>query len=133
VAPAPLPARAAAISGQVYTFPVNPSRLDSLALTFDTGGSAYVDLTYYGEPLRVPLGLDGVYRVGPHGPFGLPAGATGRWTSEDEFLVDLNFIANINRYTLAIRFTPDRTIEVAANEASGLIRNGHLTGTLAAK
>jgi CubicO group peptidase (beta-lactamase class C family) len=131
-AASPLPARAMAISGQVYEFPVNPSRIDSLALTFAPDGSAHVDLTYYGRPLRVPVALDGVYQVGPYGPFDLPAAAEGRWTSEDEFLLDLNFIANINHYTLGIRFTPDQTIEVTANEASGLIRNGRLLGTLAA-
>ncbi|MEO7274364.1 MAG: serine hydrolase [Vicinamibacterales bacterium] len=124
------PATAAAISGKVYSFPVNPSRLDSLALTFAADGTARVDLTYYGEPLRVPIGLDGVYQVGPYGPFRLPAGATGAWTSDNEFLLDLNFIANINRYTLGLRFTPEQTLEVTANEASGLIRNGRLLGTL---
>jgi len=33
------------------------------------------------------------------------------------------------RGTLAITFLPDRTIEVSADEASGLIRNGKLAGT----
>jgi hypothetical protein len=41
----------------------------------------------------------------------------------------VNFVANINHYTLAIKFLPDRTIEVIADEASGLIRNGTLAGT----
>ncbi len=128
--PAPaLPATAAAISGRVYQFPINSSRIDSLALTFAKDGSATVELAYYGRPLRIPIGLDGVYRIGPHGPFGLPAGATGTWRSETEFLLDVNFIANINHYTLAITFLPDRTIEISANEASGLIRNGKLVGT----
>ena len=124
-----LPATAAAFSGRVYQFPINPSRIDSLALTFAKDGTATVELAYYGDPLRIPIGLDGVYRIGPHGPFGLPAGATGAWRSETEFLLDVNFIANINHYTLAIRFLPDRTIEVTADEASGLIRNGKLAGT----
>ncbi len=124
-----LPATAAAISGRVYQFPINPSRIDSLALTFAKDGTAMVDLAYYGKPLRIPIGLDGVYRIGPHGPFALPAGASGSWRSETEFLLDVNFIANINHYTLAITFLPDRTIEVSANEASGLIRNGKLVGT----
>jgi hypothetical protein len=128
--PAPaLPATAAEISGRVYQFPINPSRIDSLALTFARDGNTTVELAYYGDPLRMPIGLDGVYRVGPHGPFGLPAGATGTWRSDTEFLLDVNFIANINHYTLAIKFLPDRTIEVTADEASGLIRNGRLVGT----
>lgn len=71
-----------------------------------------------------------MYRVGPDGPFHLPAGATGKWTSERDFLLDVNFIANINHYTLAIRFTPEHTMEMTVDEASGLMRNGHLVGTV---
>ena len=41
----------------------------------------------------------------------------------------MNFIANINHYKLAVKFLPDSTIEVSADEASGLIRNGRLVGT----
>ena len=129
-----LPATAAAISGNVYTFPVNSSRLDSLSLTFAANGSATANIRYYGQPLSFPVGLDGIYRVGKYGPLGLPAGAMGKWTSDNEFLLDLNFIANINHYTLAIKFTPEKTIEVIMEtKRPGLMRNGHLVGTLAAK
>ena len=132
-APAPeqvakLPKLAATVSGHVYEFPVNPSRLDSISLKFSGEKEAHVDVKYYGAPLSFPVGLDGVYRLGAYGPFGLTAGAKGKWTSEDEFLLDLNFVANINHYTLKIRFEGDR-INVTAAEASGLIRDGHLVGT----
>ncbi len=124
-----LPAMAATISGKVYTFPVNSSRLDSLSLVFG-GDGAKINFKYYGDPLSFPVGLDGVYRVGAYGPLGLPAGARGSWIADDyTFTLDLNFIANINHYTLAIKFLPDHTIAVTADEASGLMRNGHLTGT----
>ena len=126
---APLPAIAATVSGRSFRFPINPSRIDSLALTFAKDGTAAVDLAYYGDPLHVPIGLDGIYRVGPHGPFRLPAGATGAWTSDSEFRLDVNFIANINHYTLAMRFQPDQTLEVTVDEASGLMRNGKIVGT----
>jgi CubicO group peptidase (beta-lactamase class C family) len=122
-----LPSMAASISGAVYEFPVNPSRLDSLSLTFGKNGEARVDVKYYGQPLSFPIGLDGVYRLGPNGPFHMPAGATGKWIGDNELLLDVNFVANINHYTLDIRFDKDQ-IEVTANEASGLIRNGRLTG-----
>jgi len=128
-----MPGTASTISGNVYTFPVNSSRLDSLSLVFGPSGTATANIKYYGESYSFPVGLDGLYKVGKFGPLGLPAGATGKWTSENDFLLDLNFIANINHYTLTIHFTPEKTIEVAASEASGLMRNGHLTGTLAAK
>lgn len=122
-----LPAMDASISGKRYDFPLNPSRLDSLSLTFRDKNEARLDVKYLGEDLTFPVGLDGVYRLGPNGPLHLLAGAMGKWTAENEFLLDLNFIANINHYTLKIRFEGDR-IEVTADEASGLIRNGHITG-----
>jgi CubicO group peptidase (beta-lactamase class C family) len=127
-----MPALAKTISGNTYSFPINSSRLDSLQLIFDGGtNGSWANVKYYGELLHIPLGLDSVYRIGPWGPLGLPAGARGKWISDNEFSLDLNFIANINHYTLAIRFTPEHNIEITADEASGLMRNGHLTGTLA--
>jgi hypothetical protein len=57
----------------------------------------------------------------------LLAGARGKWRSTTEFHLDLNFVANINHYTLDLRFENGK-VEIAAAEASGLIRNGHLTG-----
>jgi hypothetical protein len=99
-----------------------------LALTFRSPGEALLNVKYLGTELSFPVGLDGRYRLGPNGPLHLLAGAMGKWTADNEFLLDLNFIANINHYTLKIRFDGDRA-EVEANEASGLIRNGHLTGT----
>ena len=90
--------------------------------------AAAVDLAYYGDPLHIPIGRDGVYRVGPYGPFKLPAAATGTWTSETEFRLDVDFIANINHYTLAMRFQPDQTVEVTVDEASGPMRNGKIAG-----
>ena len=121
-----VPPFASKISGVVYDFPVNPSRLDSLSLAFDKN-KARVDLKYYGVSLGFPIGLDGVYRLGEYGPYHMLAGAMGKWTSESEFLLDINFVANINHYTLNMRFDGDH-VNVVANEASGLMRDGHLTG-----
>jgi len=124
----PQPAMASSISGARYDFPLNSSRLDSLSLTFRDAPEAQLRVTYLGQELSFPVGLDGRYRLGPHGPLHLLGGAMGKWTSDNEFLLDLNFIANINHYTLSIRFEGDK-IEVQANEASGLIRNGRIIGT----
>ena len=133
-AASPLPAMAAKVSGVRYEFPLNPSRLDALSLTF--GREPRLSVKYLGEDLSFPLSLDDRYKLGPYGPLHLLAGAKGRWTSENEFLLDLNFIANINHYTLKLRFDGGRSdggkVEVDAAEASGLIRNGHITGTAAA-
>ena len=122
-----MPTMAARISGVVYGFPVNASRLASLSLEFDASGDARVKVRYQGESLTLPVGLDGRYQRGPYGPFHLLAGAMGKWTSPNEFLLDLNLVANINHYTLRLRFEGDR-LEMTADEASGLIRNGRVTG-----
>ncbi len=119
---APLPATAAKISGAVWEFPVNPSRIDSLRLDFPQKGTeARVQVQYYGKPLDFTARLDGVYGMSANG------GAFGKWAGDNEFLLDLNFISNINHYTLDIHFLWDRA-EVTVSEASGLIRNGRLTG-----
>jgi hypothetical protein len=88
---------------------------------------AKVKLKYLGTDLSIPAGLDGVYRLGPHGPLKLLAGATGKWTSDTDFAVELNFISNINRYTATVHFDGDN-VQMTIAESSGLIRNGHLVG-----
>ena len=99
--PAPaMPTLAVGISGVVYDFPVDASRLDALSLEFRAPGEARVMLKHQGENLAFPVGLDGRYRRGPYGPFHPLAGAMGKWTSPNEFLPDLNLIANINHCTL---------------------------------
>jgi hypothetical protein len=115
------------ISGIQYEFPRNPSRLDALQFTFHGDQEAQLNVTYLGVKFAFPVGLDGVYRLGPHGPLGLLAGATGRWTSDTDFLLDLNFISNINHYTAALHFGTDQ-MEAIINESSGLARNVKVTG-----
>jgi CubicO group peptidase (beta-lactamase class C family) len=122
-----LPAMAHTVSGTVYKFPRNASRIDELSLIFSGKKEAQLNLKYLGTGLTIPVGLDGVYRLGPYGPLKLPAGATGKWTSDSDFALDLNFIANINHYTAMLHFEKDQ-VEVKIDESSGLIRNGHLIG-----
>lgn len=124
---ADLPAMAHTISGAVYQFPRNASRIDELSLVFSGKREAQLKLKYLGKDLTIPVGLDGVYRLGPYGPLKLPAGATGKWTSDSDFALDLNFISNINHYTAALHFEAG-AVHVTINESSGLIRDGHLVG-----
>jgi hypothetical protein len=123
------PDTASRVSGVFYNLPRNPSRLGGISLVFGNPRSseAQVKIRYVGQDLTLPVGLDGGYRLGPNGPLHLLAGASGHWTSDSEFLLDLNFISNINHYSLAMRFAAD-SVEIAMNESSGLIRDGHVTG-----
>lgn len=127
VAPADLPAMAKTVSGVAFEFPRNASRIDGLTLTFSGKNEARLVVKYLGTTLNFPVGLDGVYRLGPYGPLNLLAGATGHWTSDTEFALDLNFISNINHYTITLHFAGDQVLMDVA-ESSGLIRNGHITG-----
>ena len=86
-----------------------PPAWHALSLEFHAPGEARVMVKYQGESLTFPVGLDGRYRRGPYGPFHLLAGAMGKWTSPNEFLLDLNLIANINHYTLRLRFEGDHS------------------------
>jgi len=122
-----LPALAKSVSGATWVFPRNSSRLDGLSLTFNGPKEARLKVKYLGTDLSFPVGLNGIYRLGPYGPLGLLAGATGHWTSDTDFLLDLNFISNINHYTVAIHFNGDQ-IETTINESSGLMRNGKVVG-----
>jgi CubicO group peptidase (beta-lactamase class C family) len=123
------PDTAARISGVFYNLPRNPSRLDGISLVFGSPRSseAQLKIRYVGQDLTLPVGLDGVYRLGPNGPLHLLAGARGHWTSDSEFLLDLNFISNINHYTLIMHFADD-SVEIGMNESSGLVLDGHVTG-----
>ena len=131
-APAPLPtpdlpALAAKISGAAWEFPRNASRIDGLQFVFDGKVEAKVKVKYLGTDLSFPVGLDGVYRLGPWGPLGLLAGATGKWTSDTDFVLDLNFVSNINHYSMALHFDGDK-VQAVINETSGLVRNGKVEG-----
>ncbi len=131
-APAPtpvsdLPALAAKVSGAAWEFPRNASRIDGLQFTFDGKTEAKLKVKYLGTELSFPVGLDGVYRLGPWGPLGLLAGATGKWTSETDFLLDLNFVSNINHYSFALHFEGDK-VQAVINETSGLARNVKVEG-----
>ncbi len=74
----PITPMAASISGAVYEFPVNPSRLDSLSLKFPKAVKRRWIVKYYGSLLSFPVGLDGIYRSSQTARFNMIAGATGK-------------------------------------------------------
>ncbi len=121
-----LPAMARNVSGIKYEFPRNSSRLDALEFTFTGDQQAQLNVTYLGTKLAFPLASTASTASAPTDPLGLLAGATGRWTSDTDFLLDLNFISNINHYTAAIHFETDQ-IQATINESSGLARNVKVT------
>jgi len=122
--PKPGPAGIVGISffNREYKLEPNSIRLEKIMLR-----NGEVKLTLLGSELTVPVGLDGVYRTSPAGLLGIPLGAMGAWSTEKDFMLDLNFIANINHYTFAMKFYGNQ-LEILANEASGLAKNLKITG-----
>ena len=131
LAPKPTPGGVVSISflDRVYRLEPNSIRFEKFSLGLTESGVHFeVKLTLLGNELTVPIGLDGVYRTSPNGPLQLPIGAMGVWITEKDFRLDLNFIANINHYTFAMKFWGPYIVEITANEASGLAKNLKIKG-----
>lgn len=101
-----LPTLAAEISGQTYLLEPNLLGVMSFSLTFADEAVATLTLVTTEGTRKYMVGLDGVYRWSP-GNYALPAGAVGRWTADDTFVVDLDELGNINRWHIVNRFDGD--------------------------
>jgi CubicO group peptidase (beta-lactamase class C family) len=118
------PEIAAAISGNVYTFPGNGMGLKSLSLTL-TGSQPRIDLEFFDRdptaPARKvggPIGLDGLYQKGDTTPAGVSA-AKGSWSNEHTFVLRRLILGSgfsEQKYTLS--FDDDKM------NVRGLDRNG---------
>jgi CubicO group peptidase (beta-lactamase class C family) len=128
--PSPLPALARSISGQRYVIDPNLLGLRAITLVFDERGAARVTLEMGEDEWSVPVGLDGRYGFASTGPSGLPIGAMGRWSSEREFALDVDTVANINRFIIRIEFGGEQ-IQVTVDEATGEVKGLRLIGRLA--
>lgn len=117
------------ISGKRYALAENPLGLKSLVLTFPQSGDAQFQIEPgdRSDPVR-PMGLDGVPRVSPGGSLGLPVAVSGRWESENTFLVDYNEVGNINRYRFRMTFAGDEVV-VELSERSRAIQSARFRGT----
>jgi hypothetical protein len=76
------------------------------------------------------VGLDGRYRFSRNGPAELPLGAMGQWVSPDEFVLDLNTVANINRFYIRLKLIGDQ-LSATINEATGEVKDLVLSGRAA--
>lgn len=118
---------AAKVSGKEYRLNENSLSLNSLHLEFKTKGSGKITLSLPNRRIVVPIGFDGVYRMGTDSTNHFPVGGKGVWRSENELEIELNFIAKINRYSLNLRFEGNQAV-LQIKEATGLT-NETITGT----
>jgi hypothetical protein len=109
-----LPAMAGEVSGRIYRFGPNPSRIASPRIDFDRPDEAGFAMTFHdGQPPRQGrVGLDGVLRMFP-GEDGMTAGMRGSWTSAQDFVAEYDGIAAIDAIDLALHFEGDRVVVTA--------------------
>lgn len=117
------------ISGQRYALAANPIGLTALRLRFPKAGAAQLELTL-GQRLDGPrpVGLDGIPRLSPGGPSGMPVAVRGAWVSEQVFVLDYDEVGAINAYRLRLRFT-GKDIEVVMSERTGSVPDARFAGT----
>ncbi len=116
----PPPTTAQRVSGSTFALDPNPLGLRDLSLAFTEGQpEATVQLGRDGQPpWRVTLGLDGAWRSFP-GNRGLPARGRGTWTTPDTLVADIDEVANIGRWRVAMTFEENR-VTVRIDDASGI-------------
>jgi len=114
---------AASISGKRFVLEPNPRFLQTMTLTFKDKAEAVLRLTLSPgvsdtSELEFLVGLDGVPRLTP-GRYGLPVACKGAWKSQDTLAMEIDEVANINRFLLELTFSGGRLNGTMA-EATGL-------------
>jgi CubicO group peptidase (beta-lactamase class C family) len=110
----PLPEIAAKISGRTWVADENPRGFRSFAFHFDADPSVFrVAVEQATEALEAEVGLDGLYRMNDTGPAGsMPddnrLAARGRWTKENELILESHQVGNPVHATWTVRFNGDR-------------------------
>jgi hypothetical protein len=117
------PETAAAISGKRFVLEPNPYSVKALALTFKDRKEAVLHLDmgpgFSDRPrLEFLVGLEGVPRLAP-GRFGLTVACQGAWKSPDTFVIEIDEVANINRFRLELTFEDGR-LSGSLAETTGL-------------
>lgn len=126
VAP-PLPPRAGSVSGVAFALEPNPLGVRSMQLDFTDRSLAQVRFVLGDAEMRVPIGLDGAYRAGIDPASGNRVAGRGRWAGADQFVLEIDTIARINHFTMAIELD-DGGFNARVNERTGLVGDLALRG-----
>jgi len=109
------------VSSTTYSLSPNPLDLRSLRFQFKDDNKAKVTLQFDTTTWTTPVGLDGKRRFEP-GPQGLFVATVGRWISGDEFLLDLDTVANVNHFLFNVQFHDNR-VNIRMNETTGEMKD----------
>ncbi len=117
----PLPKTAGVLSGRTFVFGPNPVGWKVLRIEFNDSSTAAAYVTVAGSPQaqRLPIGLDGVYRMSK-GEYGSPQGLRGYWAAAQTFVFEYAGITNNDHFRFRMRFQDDRVIVEAQETAHEL-------------
>lgn len=120
---APLPATATTISGKTLVFEPNPYTIETIRLEFGTSSEAKMQMTFSSDlsPLAGTIGLDGVYRMSP-GWHDIPHGMRGAWMDAQTFVLDYDFIADLEAYTFTFHFGGERGMVEVKGRTGGSVQ-----------
>jgi CubicO group peptidase (beta-lactamase class C family) len=116
------PKLARRVSGTTYSLSPNPLDLRSLRFEFKDENKAEATLQSDIATWTTPVGLDGKRQFAPSGPQGLSVATVGRWISDDEFLLDLDTVANVNHFLFNVQFHDNR-VHIRMNETTGEMKD----------
>jgi hypothetical protein len=116
---APLPAIAREITGRAYTLDDNGLGLKSFSLRFEAG-EATIELHFQDESVKLPVGLDNVFRFTNLAGIGTLA-ERGAWTDDHTFQLDERFLGESYRSELRLDFAGDRVEATARGLDSGFL------------
>jgi CubicO group peptidase (beta-lactamase class C family) len=116
-----VPACAASVSGVTYLVGMNSMDLRTFTLEFPSVDSTIARLQVGKYSLVLPVGMDGIYRRASTLIDGIAPATRGTWRSPCEFVLDLNLVGKIDRYTLAIAFDHGKA-HMSLAEATGLVK-----------
>jgi len=107
----PLPQTARVVSGKTFVFGPNPVGMKAVRFEFNDSDTAtgYLTLADSTQPQRLPIGLDGVYRMSK-GEYGSPQGLRGSWTDAQTFVFEYAGITNNDHWGFRMRFQGDRVV-----------------------
>ena len=118
-----LPPMAERISGKAFTLSTNTTGFTSISLRFNRAVEAEAEFVLENRRLTFPLGLDGVGRFSPNAIVKLPQIASGRWISNDTFVLELDLVGGINHYTVTLKFAKNgQQLKGQLTERTGLAK-----------
>lgn len=123
------PALARNVSGRTYSLSPNPLDLRTLRFEFKDTNKAEVTLQFDAATRTASVGLDGKRRFSPVGPQGLSVATVGRWISDEEFLLDLDTVADVNHFLFSVQFNANR-VHIRMDETTGEMKNVAVEGVM---